>query len=118
MELAGLKAPDSVQGRSLVPLLRGETPADWRHEVYYHAPKAAVPAHYGIRTERYTLVHFYEVNEWELFDLKKDPQQLNSVYNNPEYAKTCEELKRELAQLRSRYQAPDEEKITKSIKKK
>jgi len=118
MELAGLKAPDSVQGRSLVPLLRGETPADWRHEVYYHAPKAAVPAHYGIRTERYTLVHFYEVNEWELFDLQKDPQQLNCVYDNPEYAKTCEGLKRELTQLRSRYQVPDEVIITKKSRKK
>ena len=110
MEMAGLRAPASVQGRSLVPLLRGESPADWRHSVYYHYydPGHGVQKHYGIRTERYTLANFYPVNEWELFDLEKDPLQLRSVYADPAYAKTLAELKTELARVRALYQDADE----------
>ena len=110
MELAGQRAPDSVQGRSMVPLLRGEAPADWRHSVYYHYydPGHGVQKHYGIRTERYTLAHFYPVNEWELFDLEKDPLQLKSVFNEPAYAQTLVELKAELTRLRTHYRDSDE----------
>jgi len=60
-----------------------------------------VQNHYGVRTERYTLVNFYPVNEWELFDQEKDPLQLKSVYDDPAYAKTQAELKAELARLRT-----------------
>ena len=75
-----------MQGRSLVPLLKGETPADWRKSFYYHyyeypGPHRVRP-HYGVVTDRYKLVHFYEpdVDYWELFDLKTDPKEMTSVY--------------------------------------
>lgn len=110
MEMAGDKAPNSVQGRSLVPLLRGETPSDWRRSIYYHYydPGHGVQKHYGIRTERYTLACFYPVDEWELFDLEKDPQELRSVYTDPSYAGTVAEMKAELARLRDLYKDSDE----------
>jgi arylsulfatase A-like enzyme len=110
MEMAGLCAPATVQGRSLMPLLRGESPADWRHSIYYHYydPGHSVQKHYGVRTERYTLACFYPVNEWELYDLEKDPLQLRSVYADPAYAKTLAELKTELARLRTLYRDTDE----------
>jgi arylsulfatase A-like enzyme len=110
MEMAGLAAPASVQGRSLVPLLRGETPADWRRSVYYHYydPGHGVQQHYGLRTERYTLANFYPVQEWELFDLEKDPQQLRSVYDDPACAGVVAELKTELTRLRTLYRDTDD----------
>jgi arylsulfatase A-like enzyme len=131
VEMAGGRVPDGLHGRSLVPILRnvfahrqagksgikdlpdcrpmgkntGETPADWRKSIYYHYydPGHGVAKHYGVRTDRYTLVCFYETNEWELFDNEKDPRQLRSVYADPAYAKTVEELKAELARLRALY---------------
>jgi arylsulfatase A-like enzyme len=118
MELAGQRAPDSVQGRSLVPLLRGETPADWRHSVYhYYDPGHSVQKHYGIRTERYTLANFYPVNEWELFDLEKDPLQLKSVFSDPAYAQTVSELKAELIRLRTLYKDSEDAEPMKEKKK-
>ena len=110
MEIAGLDVPEAVQGHSLLPLLQGHAPADWRRGVYYRTPRGGVPQHYGIRTERYTLIHFFEANEWELYDLKRDPQQLQSVHDHPEFAKTRDKLKLELSRLRSHYQAPEEMK--------
>ena len=59
--------------------------------------------HYGVRTERYTLVHFYTSDEWELFDIDKDPKQLRSVYSDPTYATTVVELKAELERLRTHF---------------
>ena len=104
-EIAGGKVPEGLHGRSFVPVLRGETPADWRRSVYYHYydPGHGVPKHYGVRTERYTLVHFYTSDEWELFDREKDPQQMRSVYADPAYAATVKELKTELERLRTHF---------------
>ena len=109
MEMAGGQWPASVQGRSLMPLLRGEAPADWRHSIYYHYydPGHGVQKHYGLRTERYTLAYFYPVKEWELFDLDQDPCQLRSVYDDPAYATTVAQLKAELARLREFYKDSD-----------
>jgi len=119
MEMAGLSAPVSVQGRSLLPLIRGESPADWRRSIYYHYydPGHGVQQHYGIRTERYTLAHFYPVNEWELFDLEKDPHQLCSVFAEPAYADTVAGLKAELARLRALYRDTDGATPTKPRKR-
>ena len=106
MEMAQGKAPEGLHGRSMVPVLRGETPADWRQSVYYHwydTGTHMVAVHYGVRTRRYTLAYFPATNEWELFDLQKDPQQLRSVYAEPAYSKTVTELKTELARLRAQY---------------
>ena len=82
-----------------------ETPSDWRKSVYYHYYDRGhgVPRHYGLRTERYTLARFYETDEWELYDLKKDPQQLGSVYSDTAYAETLVELKAELNRLRTKF---------------
>ena len=104
-EIAGGKIPDGLHGRSFVPILRGETPADWRQSLYYHYYDAGhgVAKHYGVRTPRYTLVHFYKSDEWELFDLEKDPQEMRSVYGDPAYAATVTELKAELERLRVRF---------------
>lgn len=104
-EIGGGKAPDGLHGRSIVPVLRGQPPADWRKSVYYHYydPGHGVARHYGVRTERYTLAYFYRSAEWELFDREKDPKQMRSVYVDPDYAATVAELKAELARLRALY---------------
>jgi arylsulfatase A-like enzyme len=104
LEFAGLKAPQDVQGRSIVPLTIGKMPKDWRTAMYYryyhHPAEHAVHKHYGVRTERYKLIFFHEIGEWELFDLQKDPRELNNVYADPAYAKQVIELKAELERLR------------------
>ncbi|MBN1654116.1 MAG: sulfatase [Deltaproteobacteria bacterium] len=110
LEIASIDIPCEMQGRSLVPLLRGETPEDWRTAVYYHYyeyPDAhQVEPHYGIRTKRYKLIHFYraEVDEWEMYDLKNDPEELCSVYDDVSYETARAELETELEALREQYQ--------------
>jgi arylsulfatase A-like enzyme len=105
VDLAGGKAPDGLHGRSFVPILRGETPADWRKSVYYHYydPGHGVPRHCGVRTEQFTLALFYTTDEWELFDNAKDPNQLRSVFADPAYADTVTAMKAELETLRARF---------------
>jgi len=101
---AGLEVPKEMQGRSLVPLLDGAKPTDWRTSMYYryyHYPADhRVQPHYGVRNERYKLIYYNRINEWELFDLKTDPHELHSVYADPSYAKTVTELKAEIKRLR------------------
>ncbi len=104
LDFAGVPAPGDLQGRSIVPLTRGQKPKDWRASMYYryyHYPgDHRVQPHLGVRTERYKLIHFNKLDEWELFDLKKDPRELNNVYGQPAYAKVQKELLAELARLR------------------
>ena len=109
LELAGTQVPGYMQGRSLVPILMGDSPRDWRDAVYYHyfeGPPAVhrVARHYGIRTDRYTIAHFPDHNEWELFDLETDPDQIRSVYGEPEYSDIQERLKSKLYELQEKYQ--------------
>ncbi|MBC7820554.1 MAG: sulfatase [Planctomycetaceae bacterium] len=116
LDLAGLEAPSDMQGRSLVPLLKGQTPSDWRKSIYYHyyeffsdrGASHAVRRHYGVRTDRYKLIHFYNEDEWELFDLKSDPNEMRSVYDDPSNANLVKELKSELTRLQKLYQVPDD----------
>lgn len=105
VELAGGKVPSGLHGRSFVPVLRGQTPADWRRSIYYHYydPGHGVARHYGVRTERFTLAHFYATDEWELFDNQKDPDQLRSVYQDTAYAQQLAQVKAELVRLRRLY---------------
>jgi len=108
LNIAGVKVPSDMQGRSMVPILEGKTPSDWRKEHYYHyyeyPAEHHVKRHYGISTERYKLIHFYyDIDEWELFDLKTDPQEMKNVYNDPAYAKVRSELHRQLEKLRKQY---------------
>ena len=104
LDIAGEPQPDDMQGRSLVPLLRGDAPADWRRSMYYHYYEYPavhmVHKHRGVRTERYKLIHFYEIDEWELFDLAQDPHELRSVWDDPTYAGVRGELEAELNRLR------------------
>ena len=108
LDYAGARVPEDMQGRSLRPLLQGQTPADWRKSMYYHYYEYpavhSVKRHYGIRTERHKLVHFYnDIDEWELYDLKSDPDEMRNVYNDPAYAGTVKQLTAELKELRAKY---------------
>ena len=108
LEAAQIEAPGDMQGESLVPLLKGDTERWNRDAVYYHYYEYPsvhmVKRHYGIVTKEYKLVHFYyDVDEWELYDRIKDPQEMTNVYNDPSYAATVTELHRKLDALRAKY---------------
>jgi arylsulfatase A-like enzyme len=113
LEAAGVAVPGDMQGRSVVPLLKGESPADWRTSFYYHYYEFpgphAVRKHYGVVERRYKLVHFYEpdVNEWEMYDLQADPKELRSVFADPKYAKERARLEAELKRLRTDLKVPE-----------
>jgi arylsulfatase A-like enzyme len=113
LEIAGVPAPDRMQGRSLVPLLRGESPADWRTSFYYHYYEFPQPHHVhpheGVRDERYKLIRFYTLDEWELYDLAEDPDELRNVHDDPRYAETAGRLRVELARQRERLGVPEDE---------
>ena len=102
LDIAGCgdQIPADMQGRSIVPILKGQTPADWRKSFYYHYYEFpgphSVAKHYGVRTDRHKLIHYYRENEWELFDLQSDPDELRSVYDNPDYADVVKRLKLEI----------------------
>jgi arylsulfatase A-like enzyme len=107
LEVAGVPVPGDMQGRSLVPLLEGRRPGDWRQSIYYHYYEYpavhSVARHEGVRTARYKLIHFYRLGDWELYDLRKDPDELRNVYDDPAYASVVAELKTELERLRKKY---------------
>lgn len=113
LEAAGLPVPAEMQGRSLAPVLKGQTPADWRKSFYYHYYEYPGPhsvrRHYGVVTDRYKLVRFYEkeMDYWELFDRTMDPNEMTSVYGKPEYKDAQNELEAELRRLRTQLQVPD-----------
>lgn len=111
LELAGVDVPDDMHGESLVPLLRGEQPKDWRKSLYYHfyeyPAEHMVKRHYGVRTDRYKLIHFYnDIDEWELYDLQQDPQELNNLYGKGGYDDVTKELRAELLRLQEEYKDP------------
>ena len=111
LELAGVPIPDDIQGVSLLPLLKGESPSDWRTSLYYHfyeyPAEHKVKRHYGVRNNRYKLIHFYnDIDEWELYDLQKDPHELHNVYAAPEYADVKAQMMHELDSLQVMYDDP------------
>jgi arylsulfatase A-like enzyme len=118
VEIAGGQTPSGLHGRSFLPILRGETPADWRTSVFYryYDPGHGVPQHLGVRTDRYTLAHYSATDEWELFDREKDPAQMRSVIADPAYADTVKALKAELARLRALYGETDPEPYVRAAK--
>ncbi len=118
LDMAGAKIPEDMQGKSLVPLLKGKTPDDWRDSLYYHYyefPGAhSVRKHEGVIGKRYKLVRFYgndvpNGEEWELYDLQTDPQEMRSIYQDPENSELISKLKAELKRLREAYEVPDDQ---------
>ena len=120
LDVAGIDVPAEMQGRSFRAMFAGDTPADWREALYYrywmHKAHHNVYAHYGIRTHDYKLIYYYAdalgqegtidetyEPEWELFDLKKDPYELNSVYHDPAYAETVQALTAALHRLQDEF---------------
>ncbi|MEN8158057.1 MAG: sulfatase/phosphatase domain-containing protein, partial [Bacteroidota bacterium] len=84
-----------------------------RNGVYYHYYEYPavhmVKRHYAIVTKEYKLIHFYhDVDEWELYDRKKDSQEMNNVYDDPTYADVINLLKKELQEMRVKYKDSDE----------
>ena len=112
LELAGVKVPDDIQGVSLLPLLKGEKPADWRRSLYYHfyeyPAEHMVKRHYGVRTDRYKLIHFYnDIDAWELYDLEKDPAEMHNVINDSAYGEVLADMQAELKKLQILYNDTD-----------
>lgn len=120
IDLAGAPVPTDIQGVSLLPLLKGKAATgvdkqavrNWRDAIYYHfyeyPAEHNVRRHYGLRTERYKLIHFYghDVNAWELFDLKTDPHEIHNLYGQPGYEDLQRQLHRRLEALQIQYDDP------------
>ena len=116
LELAGAPIPADMDGVSLLPLLKGQHPKNWRKSIYYHfyeyPAEHSVKRHYGVRTDRWKLIHFYnDIDEWELFDLKNDPHELNNIYGQPGTEKITKELRKELRRLQAQYRDPIESQL-------
>ena len=108
LDLAKTKIPNEIQGKSFLENLKGKTPADWRQSMYYHYYEYPfwhhVQPHYGIRTDRFKLIHFYyDVDVWELYDLQEDPNELHNLINDPSYKKIISKLKKDLSELKKTY---------------
>lgn len=112
LEIAGRPVPADMQGHSLLPLMLGPQPKDWRtafYYRYYHDPgHHNTRAHYGIRTETHKLIYYWKKEQWELFDLVKDPDELRNIYNEPSQQALVAQLKKELARLKTEVDDKDE----------
>jgi arylsulfatase A-like enzyme len=112
LEIAGLSVPADMQGRSFLPLLKGQRPADWRtswYYRYYHDPgDHNTRAHYGVRTETHKLIYFWKKDQWECYDLVHDPDELHNLAGDPAYADLVAKLKAELYRLKKEVQDNDE----------
>jgi arylsulfatase A-like enzyme len=118
LDYAGVDIPEDIQGESFRDILEGNTPDEWREAVYYHYYEYpgwhSVKRHYGIRTNRYKLAHFYyDIDEWELYDLQTDPDEMNNIINDPDNAVLVEELKVKLLELQEKY--GDSEELARSM---
>ena len=114
LELAGLEPPADLQGRSLTGVIAGRTPPDWRRSIYYHYYEYpgfhAVKRHYGVRNDRYKLIHFYhDIDAWEFYDLETDPLEVRNRIGDPDYRDEITEMRAELESLRTKYRVPREE---------
>ena len=122
LDFAGAAIPEDIQGTSLKGILEngGKTPANWRKAAYYHyyeyPAEHSVKRHYGIRTKDFKLIHFYNnIDTWELYDLKKDPRELNNVYGQPEYAQKQAELLKLLKETQQQYKDTDPDEKEKEL---
>ena len=108
LDIAGLDVPGDMQGRSILPILKGNTPKDWRDSHYFHYYEGGghgVAVHYAVCTKQYKLIHFYDkrINQWELVDLKADPLETKNFYDKPDYKDVQKTLHKELDRLRKQY---------------
>ncbi|MDB2463086.1 sulfatase [Algibacter sp.] len=125
LDYAGVEIDETIQGESLRKLVSGET-NEWRDAVYYtfyeFPAEHKVKRHYGVRTDRYKLIHFYyDIDKWELYDLEKDPTEMNNVYNNPEYTSVKDDMHKQLEKMRTKYgdsDALNEENLNRFLNKK
>ncbi len=112
LDYSGIDIPDYMHGRSFRKLLEGEAVDDWRNSLYYHFYEYpgfhSVRRHYGVKTARYKLIHFYREDIWELFDLEKDPLEVNNIYGEEGTETITEELKQELSRLQEKFDVPEE----------
>jgi arylsulfatase A-like enzyme len=111
LDYAGADIPSDIQGRSLRRLLKGHIPSDWRDAAYYHyyeyPAEHSVKRHYGIRTKDFKLIHFYDdIDQWEMYDLKADPQEMNNVHDDPSYASAREYMHAKLEDVQEEYKDP------------
>ena len=112
LDYAGISSPAEMQGESFRKLVAGESD-EWRDAVYYtyyeYPSVHMVKRHYGVATERYKLMHFYyDIDEWEMYNLEKDPMEMQNVYNDPAYADVQQMLHKKLEELRDYYGDSDE----------
>jgi len=112
MDIAGLPTPAEMQGRSLVPLWKNQPPSNWRTSYYYryyHDPgDHNTRAHYGVRTETHKLLYFWKKDQWEMYDLRKDPEELHNLYMEPTQQQTVAGLKKELYRLKAELKDEDQ----------
>lgn len=107
LDYAGVDIPKDIQGESFRKLVSGKS-GEWRDAVYYtyyeYPSIHMVKRHYGIATERYKLIHFYyDIDEWEMYDLEKDPHEMKNIYNDPAYADVQKMMHQRLTELRAKY---------------
>ncbi|MGQ8336831.1 sulfatase family protein [Sunxiuqinia sp. A32] len=112
LDYAGLDIPDDMQGKSFRKIVSGES-SEWRDAIYYtyyeYPSVHMVKRHYGVRTDRYKLMHFYyDIDEWEMYDLEEDPNEMHSVYDDPAYADVQKMMHERLAEMRAKYGDSDE----------
>lgn len=108
LDMAGVRIPEEIQGMSMKPFLKNEDKIEWRDAVYYHyfefPNEHMVKRHYGIRNSRYKLIHFYyDINEWEFYDIQKDPSEMSNLINDPTYADIIQKMKGSLKELIVKY---------------
>ena len=119
VDMADRVIPSDIQGESMLSILKGQRPPDWRTAMYYHYYEYPGPhqvkRHYGIRTHRYKLIHFYDINAWELYDLAEDPHELKNLYGDRRYSELVKQLTEHLQALQKQYDDSEGLALSKAI---
>ncbi len=112
LDYAGIEIPSDIQGKSFRKIVN-QTHSEWRDAIYYtyyeYPSVHMVKRHYGVRTDRYKLMHFYyDIDEWEMYDLEEDPSEMNNIYGDPEYDNIKEMMHKRLVEMRNKYGDSDD----------